>query len=133
MSRRRHDGPRHTGEWIDLTGSIAERRRRGASHQAPHPNQFRERLGRALRQVRSERDVPAALQLFVLVGFCAGTPASLVLAVIWGRRSLWLIPAGVLAGAVAGFISLLFLFSFLWVVGNSIRMLIQRRERSRGS
>lgn len=130
MSRRRHDRPRHTGEWIDLTGSIPQRSGRGVSHQAPHTRPFRERLGRALRQVSNERDLPAGLQLFLLVGFLAGTPASLALAVLWGGRSSWLIPAGMLAGAVAGFTALLLLFGSLWLVDKGIRMLVQRRERS---
>jgi hypothetical protein len=129
MSQRRHDGPRHTSEWIDLTGSIPRRSRRGVSHQAPRPRHFRERLGQALRQLRSERDLPAGLLLFVLVGLCAGTPVSLAFAVLWGRRSPWLTPIGVLVGTFVGYVSLLVLLSSLWVVRRGIRMLRQRTER----
>ena len=129
MPRRRHDGPRHTSEWIDLTGSIPRRSRRGVGHQAPQPRHFRERIGQALRQLKSERDLPAGLRLFVLVGLGAGTPVSLTFAVIWGRRSPWLTPIGVLVGAVVGYVSLLVLVSSLWVVHRGIRMLRQRTER----
>jgi len=70
----------------------------------------------ALRQVG--RDPPPSLPLFVLVGVLSGTPLSLALAVIWGRRSWWLI-------------GLLVLFGSLWVVARGMRILEKWLERRR--
>ena len=129
MSRRRHEGPGHSSEWIDLTGSVPERSRRKVSHQASQPRHFRERVGRALRGVRSERDLPAGLKLFLLVGLCAGTLVSVALAVIGGSRCPWLTPIGALAGPVVGSVSLLVLLGSLWVGGRGIRMLMRWTQR----
>jgi hypothetical protein len=83
----------------------------------------------ALRQVG--RDPPPSLQLFVLVGVLSGTPLSLALAVIWGRQSWWLIPLGLVTGALVGSIALLFLYGSLWVVARGMRILEEWLERRR--
>lgn len=84
-----------------------------------------------LRQVGRGGDPPPTLQLFVLVGVLSGTPLSLALAVIWGRRSWGLVPLGVVTGALLGCIGLLVLFGSLWVVARAIRIVGEWLERRR--
>src|SRR4030095_9057432 len=114
----------------DLTGSIPEGSRREVGYQASQTTPLGGRVGRALRGVRSERDLPAGVKLFLLVALCAGTPVSVALAVIWGSRCSWLTPIGALAGPVVGSVSLLGLLGSLWVVGRGIRMLMRWTQRS---
>ena len=98
---------------------------------ASRTRNFRQRVWMTLRQIGCGRDPPPTLQLFVLVGVLSGTPLSLALAVIWGRRSWWLIPLGVVTGALLGCIGLLVLFGSLWVVARGIRILEEWLERRR--
>jgi hypothetical protein len=128
---RRRDRPRHSSEWIDLSDSILRRARRLLSWGTSHTGNFRERSWTEVRQVRRGRDAPSAFQLFVLAGVFIGTPVSLALAVIWGSRSWWLIPLGLVTGVLVGSIGLLVLFSLLWVVARGIRILEEWLERRR--
>jgi hypothetical protein len=123
--------PRHSSEWIDLSDSIPRRAKRVLSSGASHTRNFRQRVWITLREVGRGGNPPLTLQLFVLVGVLSGTPLSLALAVIWGGQSWWLIPIGLVTGALVGSIGLLVLFGSLWVVARGIRIVEEWLERRR--
>src|SRR6188474_2936577 len=57
-------------------------------------------IAHVLRRALHVRDVARTIEPFLLVSALPTISVSVVLAVIWGGRSLWLIPLGFLTGAL---------------------------------